>query len=207
MIHKYFVTGIGTEVGKTYCSAMLVKALKADYWKPVQAGDLHDLEKEKISKWSGTDGQLFPERYLLNTPASPHYAAELDNVRIELDDFELPQTDNALVVEGAGGLLVPLNEKDTIFDLIKKIDLPVVLVIKHYLGSINHSLLSLDLLKAHNIPIAAVIFNGESSPHSESVITNWIPEGTKLLYMPDIDWSDTALADKTANDWAKELND
>jgi dethiobiotin synthetase len=166
-----FVTGIGTEVGKTVTAALLVRALRADYWKPIQSGDLDDTDTMKVEAWAGeAAGQIHTERYRLNLPMSPHASAADDGVAIGLNDFELPQTDNFLVVEGAGGLQVPLNDKDCIIDLISHLGLPVVLVSRHYLGSINHTLLSVEALRHRNIPIAGLIFNGDPHPSTESII-------------------------------------
>ncbi len=166
---KYFVTGIGTEIGKTVCSSVLVQALGADYWKPVQSGDLHFTDSDKIKAWTDCPC-IHPEGFRLNTPASPHYSAEVDGVNISLDDFALPATENTLIVEGAGGLLVPLNDEDTILDLMKSLAIPCILISSNYLGSINHTLLSIEMLKSQGIEIAAVIFSGKENPVTESII-------------------------------------
>lgn len=169
---KYFVTGIGTEVGKTIVSAILVKALEADYWKPVQSGDLDFTDTDKVTAWAGMSTErIHPETYRLSLPMSPHASAASDGVRISLNDFELPDTPNSLIVEGAGGLMVPLNEEDVMIDLIAHLKIPVVLVSRNYLGSINHTLLSIEALQRRRIPIAGLIFNGESVPTTESIIT------------------------------------
>ncbi len=166
-----FVTGIGTEIGKTVASAILTEALEADYWKPVQSGDLDNTDTMKVQRWiSNSKTKFHPETYRLHTPMSPHAAAEIDGVQIRLDRFHLPETDNFLLAEGAGGLMVPLNNQDCIIDLIARLGLPVVLVSRHYLGSINHTLLSIEALQRRNIPIAALIFNGKEHPTTESVI-------------------------------------
>ncbi len=167
--NRFFVSGIGTEVGKTVVSAILVKALQADYWKPVQAGDLLFSDSMKIAEWV-PGARIHQEAYRLQTPMSPHAAADIDGIQIDLNAFELPATDNSLIVEGAGGLLVPLNEKDHMLDLIERLKLPVILVSRHYLGSINHTLLSLEALKARNIPLAGLIFNGKEHPTTERII-------------------------------------
>lgn len=171
MKRQYFVTGIDTEIGKTVTSAVLVEYLKADYWKPVQAGELDFSDTKKVQSYISNDRSVFhPETYRLNTPASPHLAAEIDDIEISLDDFQLPQTDNDLIVEGAGGLMVPLNYKHMVIDLIKKLELEVILVTKHYLGSINHTILSIKALQNLNIPIAGLIVNGAPNESSESAI-------------------------------------
>ena len=167
---KLFVTGIGTDVGKTIASAILVEALQADYWKPIQAGDLDHSDSIKLkSLISNSKTQIFPNSYKLNTPASPHYAAQLDGITIDINQIKEPKTANHLVIEGAGGLLVPLNDTACIIDLIQK-DYEVILVSRHYLGSINHTLLSLEALKSKNIPCAGIIFSGDENPATESII-------------------------------------
>jgi len=170
---KYFISGIGTDVGKTIVSAVLTEALQADYWKPVQAGDLDFGDADRVKSLVSNKKSVFhPGRFGLNTPASPHYAAELDGVEIALSDFSIPQTDNHLLIEGAGGLMVPLNSKDTVADLIKHLDVPVILVSRNYLGSINHTMLSIELLKNKGIKIAGIVFNGDTTPASENWILN-----------------------------------
>ncbi len=177
---KYFVSGIGTDVGKTIVSAILTEALQADYWKPVQAGDLDFSDTDKLRMLvSNTKTVFHPERYRLNTPASPHYAAEIDGIEIALQDFKLPETKNNLIIEGAGGLFVPLNNSLTILDFIEDLKIPVILVSRNYLGSINHTMLSFDAMKSRNIPIAGIVFNGESTPASEK----WILNKTGLNYL------------------------
>lgn len=166
-----FITGIGTGIGKTVVAAILTESLKADYWKPVQSGDLDNSDTMKVQALISNDKTVFhPEAYRLTQPFSPHKSAALDGIEIDLHSFKLPETDNTLIIEGAGGLMVPLNDKDLMIDLIKKLDAEVVLVIQHYLGSINHSLLSLEALYSRNISIRAIIFNGNSDGYSENII-------------------------------------
>ena len=166
-----FITGTDTEIGKTVTSAALTEAWQADYWKPIQAGDLDNSDSMKIARWvSNNKTQIHPERYRLNHPMSPHAAAALDGIHIDLKDFSIPQTDNLLLIEGAGGLYVPINEDFCIIDLIKKLDVPVILTSKNYLGSINHTLLSINALKGRGIAIHGIVFNGESNPETERII-------------------------------------
>lgn len=170
-LDKFFVSGIDTGIGKTFVSTVLAEALNADYWKPIQAGDLENSDSIKVSKLvSNETTKVHDERYRLNTPCSPHLAARIDGLEIKLSDFELPQTKNKLVVEGAGGLLVPINEKETVLDLIKYLELPVLIVSKNYLGSINHTLSSFEILKHHGIKNIGVIFSGEGNQETESII-------------------------------------
>ncbi|RNC92488.1 MAG: dethiobiotin synthase [Allomuricauda sp.] len=166
---KLFVTGISTEVGKTITSAILVEALQADYWKPIQAGDLDNSDSHKINQLiSNKKTKIHPNSYALKTPMSPHAAAEIDGVEIDLSSIVEPETDNHLVIEGAGGLLVPLNDTDTIFDLIRPA-YKVVVVSRHYLGSINHSLLTLNALKDKGFK-PGIIFSGNEHKTTESII-------------------------------------
>ncbi len=164
-----FVTGISTDVGKTIASAIVVEALEADYWKPVQAGDLSHSDSHTIAALiSNPRTQIHKNSYALNTPMSPHAAAEIDGISIALDKIVPPKTDNKLIIEGAGGLLVPLNDKDTVFDLIKPSD-KVIVVSRHYLGSINHSLLTIEKLQEKNLKVG-IIFSGNEHPTTESII-------------------------------------
>ena len=168
---KYFVSGIGTEVGKTIVSAILAEALKADYWKPIQAGDLEQSDSIKVRDLlSNESTQIHTESYQLKLPISPHAASEKEQVAIELSAMPLPNTSRPLIVEGAGGLLVPINKKECIIDLIDSLKLEVILVSKHYLGSINHTLLSIEALNARDIPIKGIIFNGQPNYDTESII-------------------------------------
>ncbi|MGK5091204.1 dethiobiotin synthase [Deltaproteobacteria bacterium TL4] len=170
----FFVTGIGTEVGKTVVSAILVETLKAHYWKPVQAGDLENTDTMKIQQWvSHQQVHCYPEQYRFTRPMSPHAAAEREGVRIRLDHFQLPQTQRPLVVEGAGGLMVPLNDQVLVLDLIVHLKLPVILVSRTYLGSINHTLLSILCLQSRNVPILGIIFNGPVNYETEAYILQY----------------------------------
>lgn len=166
---SYFVTAIGTDSGKTLVSAILCEVLHADYWKPVQAGLPRDTDTVK-QLVSNTTTKFHNEQFVLNTPASPHYAAEKDNVKIKLSEFKLPFTSNRIIVEGAGGCLVPLNDTDFVVDFVRLFSLPVVLVSNLYLGSINHTLLTAYYLKQKQIDVTGIIFNGEPNPASEQII-------------------------------------
>jgi dethiobiotin synthetase len=171
---QYIIAGIGTEIGKTFISSILTEALQADYWKPIQSGALDFTDTDAIrSLISNTKTVFHPEAYRLNEPMSPHAAAAIDGVEIELSKFQLPQTDNHLIVELAGGIMVPLNDRETNLDLIKKLNIPVILISKNYLGSINHTLLSVEILKMNNIEVKGLIFNGEQNKSSEDFILNY----------------------------------
>ena len=167
---EIFITGISTEVGKTVASAIVVEALKADYWKPIQAGELDYSDSHKIKEFiSNNDSKIFENSYALKTPMSPHAAAEIDDITIDLEKIIKPNTKNHLVIEGAGGLLVPLNDNDTILDIIKS-EYKVIVVSRHYLGSINHTLLSIEMLKQRGLDIAGIIFSGKEHKTTEEII-------------------------------------
>jgi dethiobiotin synthetase len=170
----YFVTGIGTGIGKTIVSAILVEKLKADYWKPVQSGDLDNSDSLSVeSLISNTTTKIHPEAYRLNQPFSPHKSAAIDGITIDPENFIPPKTDNALIIEGAGGLMVPLNGSFLIIDLIKKLNIPAILVSQNYLGSINHTLLSIQVLKQYGIPIKGIIFNGVKDIYTKEFILDY----------------------------------
>lgn len=164
----YFITAIGTDSGKTLVSAIFSEALGADYWKPIQSGKPKDSDtiKDLVSK----DIKIHKEAYLFKTPASPHAAAKIDGVKIELKKINIPKYNQHLIIEGAGGLLVPINDDEKIADLILKLKVPIVLVVNLYLGCINHSLLTIEALKARNIFIWGIVFNGDANVESEQQI-------------------------------------
>lgn len=181
---RFFVSGIGTDVGKTIMSAILVEALQADYWKPVQAGDLENTDTMKISSLiSNSVSVIHPETFRFSQPMSPHAAAEIDKIKIKLQDIVLPSTLNTLIIEGAGGLMVPLNDEHLVLDLIEKLNAEVILVSKNYLGSINHTLLSVHALRSRNIPITGIVFNGKQAASSEEYILKYT--GLKCLFRMD----------------------
>lgn len=169
---KIFITGISTDVGKTVTSAIVVEALEADYWKPIQAGDLNLSDTHKVkSQISNSKSHFFPNAYALNTPASPHLAAEIDGITIDIKNIIEPKTENHLVIEGAGGIFVPLNDNETIVDLIQP-DYKVIVVSRHYLGSINHTLLTIEAIRNRGFEVAGIIFSGSENKSTESLILN-----------------------------------
>lgn len=175
---KLFITGIGTDVGKTVVSAIVTEALEADYWKPVQAGELATGDSHTVANLiSNNITSIHPNAYALNTPMSPHAAAKIDGVTLDLQKIVTPETSNNLVIEGAGGLLVPLNDKQTILDLIQP-DYKVIVVSRHYLGSINHTLMTIELLQQKGFDIS-VIFNGDEHLSTENIIKEMT--GVKVL--------------------------
>lgn len=169
-----FITGIGTDIGKTIVSAVLVEKLKADYWKPIQSGDLNNSDTKKVGDLVSNKISVFhPEAYQLSQPFSPHKSAALDGIEIDLNQIRLPKTSNQLIIEGAGGLMVPLNNKEYVVDLIQHFNAEVILIVKHYLGSINHTLLSLGMLQNKGILVKGIIFNGDSETYSEQAIVDY----------------------------------
>ena len=167
---KLFITGIGTDVGKTIAAAIITESLEADYWKPIQAGDLENSDSHKISKYlSNSKSIIHPNSYQLNTPASPHFAAQIDGITIDKNKIIEPKTNNHLVIEGAGGVLVPLNDSDCIIDLIQP-DYKIIVVSRHYLGSINHTLMTIEVLKSRKLDIAGIIFSGNQNIATETII-------------------------------------
>ncbi len=166
---RFVVTGIGTDVGKTVVSAILAETLKATYWKPVQAGDLDNSDSIKVASWTN-EVNVLPEKFLLTEPMSPHAAAEIDGVIIDSYDLQ-PPLNSPLIIEGAGGLIVPLNAHGlTYLDAFQQWKLPVILVSRHYLGSINHTLMSCELLKHRGIEIHGIVFVGDENPATETII-------------------------------------
>jgi dethiobiotin synthetase len=169
MQKQYFITGISTEVGKTVAAAIITEALQADYWKPIQAGELDNSDTHKVKRLISNSKSVFHENsYALKTPMSPHAAAEIEGITIDLKKIIVPKTKNHLVIEGAGGLLVPLNESTTILDIIKP-NYKVIVVSRHYLGSINHTLLTIKLLQEKGFDIA-IIFSGDAHKTTEDII-------------------------------------
>jgi dethiobiotin synthetase len=167
---KFFVTGTDTDIGKTVFSSALAGALHASYWKPIQAGTAGRTDSDTVRELSGLQpARVLAEGYCLTTPCSPHRAAELDGVRIDCDVLQVPDVD-PLVVEGAGGLMVPVTRDVLIIDLIARWRLPVILVARTSLGTINHSLLSIHALRSRDIPVLGIAFVGEAVPDSEDVI-------------------------------------
>lgn len=173
-MRKIFVTGIGTDVGKTIASAIITEALQADYWKPIQAGLYPLTDKEKVKSLISNKTSVFhPESYLLKEPMSPHAAAEMEGVTIDLNTIIVPATKNTLIIEGAGGIMVPINNHSFVLDLIEKLNAEVVLVVQNYLGCINHSLLTINALKQKGIKITGLIFNGAPHPSSHEIILTY----------------------------------
>ena len=166
---NYFITAIGTDSGKTVVSAIFVEALKADYWKPIQAGLPRDTDSVQ-QLITNKQSRFHPEAFLLNTPASPHAAAKIDGINIRVDDIDVPECDNSMVIEGAGGILVPINDEEVVIDMFPKLNARLIVVCNLYLGSINHSLLTIAEIRRRGLEIYGLIFNGPENAESESII-------------------------------------
>ncbi|NQX38405.1 dethiobiotin synthetase [Pedobacter steynii] len=174
MNKTYFITGIGTGIGKTIVSAILTEKLQADYWKPIQSGDLDNSDSLLVARLiSNQKTVIHPEQFKLSQPLSPHLSARIDGIHIEAAAIKAPATTNNLVIEGAGGLMVPINEEELILDLIKSLSAKVIVVSQNYLGSINHTLLTLEVLKSRKIEVEGLIFNGAANEESERYISTY----------------------------------
>jgi dethiobiotin synthetase len=184
---NYFITGIGTNVGKTIVSAILTESLQADYWKPIQSGTDEGKDSDIIRDlFSNSKTIIHPESYLLKQPLSPHFAAKIDGVEIEMKEIRLPITDNNIIIEGAGGIFVPINETQFVIDIAKKIDCEIILVVSNYLGCINHALLSLNYLISNQYKIKAIVFNGNFEIEIKSAITN-LYKDLQLIEIPTLE--------------------
>jgi dethiobiotin synthase len=178
---QYFITGTDTDVGKTFVSALLVHALNARYWKPIQSGTPDTETVRKLMQISPE--KIFPASYSLKAALSPDQAAALENIEIDLDMCRLPKTDSTLIVEGAGGIYAPLNANKMMLDLMKQLDIPVVIVTRGTLGTINHTLMTLDILRKNNLKIHGIIFCGKLNPDNQIAIEKWGAVKT-LLHVP-----------------------
>ena len=170
---SFFLTGTDTEVGKTVICAWLMVHYRYNYWKPIQSG-MDSPDTKTIQKITGFDNSFFfPPAYELQRPLSPHESAKRDGIDIELTNFFLPKKEEKIIVEGAGGILVPINEIYFIVDIIKKLGLPILLVARSGLGTINHTLLTVNELKKRNLPLQGIILNGEKNQSNKEAVEKY----------------------------------
>lgn len=200
---EYVVTGIGTDVGKTVVSALLCAALDADYWKPVQTGSSEWSDARRIAALIGQE-RVVPGVYSFEQPISPHAAAKLAHSTIETAQLRIPARHRPLIIEGAGGVHVPLNDTHTFLDVLQVWDVPVIVVSRNYLGSINHTLLTLETLQQRAIPVAGIIFNGPSTPLSENAIVAY-SKVPVLGHVPEVDAITPEFIQTFAASWRSEL--
>jgi dethiobiotin synthetase len=187
VVQGFFVTGTDTDVGKTVVSAWLVGQLGACYWKPVQAGSEPETDSKIVQRLSGVSpDRILPEAYVLAEPIAPHEAARRERITVEMAKLSPPSCDRPLVVEGAGGLMVPLNDKSFVIDLAHELELPLILVARSTLGTINHTLLSLEAIRRRGLPIAGVVVNGPETPHNRAAIERY----GQVEIIAEIPWLD-----------------
>jgi dethiobiotin synthetase len=171
MSGQFVITGTNTDIGKTVFAAALTSALGASYWKPVQAGLAEGTDSETVARIGGVDpARILPERFRLKIPASPHFSAAQEGITIGLDDLGIPQIDGPLIIEGAGGALVPINPQLLFADLFAHWALPVIIVASTSLGTINHSLLTIEALRSRGVAIHGIAFIGAENADSEQTI-------------------------------------
>jgi len=186
MPRKISILGIHTDIGKTVTSAAMTEALQADYWKPVQAGDLDNSDSIKIKKWiSNSRSVIHEEAVRLQMAASPHTAAKDENRLYDFREFQVPKTENTLLIETAGGIFSPIDDEHTMLDMVEYFQWETALVCKNYLGSINHTLLSLEAIRRRNIDILALIVNGERNESAESFIRSYA-KTERVIHIPEL---------------------
>lgn len=196
---RFFITGTDTGVGKTLVSAILMAGLNAAYWKPVQSGTDEMTDSAWIRRVTGfAEDAFLPETYRLKQPLSPHAAAARDGVRIRLAAFDMPDQDRypRLIVEGAGGVMVPLNENQFMVDLMKYLDLPVLVVARSTLGTINHTLLTLEMLRQNKLEILGVVLNGPPDPINKNAIETYgrVPVMAEVDILPQLNFQTVSNA-------------
>jgi len=186
-VQGFFVTGTDTDVGKTVVSAWLVARLEACYWKPVQAGNHPETDSAIVRRLTGAPpGRILPEAYVLPEPIAPHEAARRAGVAIDMAKLVPPPCDRPLVVEGAGGLMVPLTDTAYVIDLAAELHLPIILVTRSTLGTINHTLLSLEAIRRRGLTLAGVVVNGPETPHNRAAIERY----GRVEVVAEIPWLD-----------------
>jgi dethiobiotin synthetase len=191
-VEGFFVTGTDTNVGKTVVSAWLVGQLDGCYWKPVQAGTRPETDSDIVRSLAGVPpDRILPEAYVLSEPIAPHEAARREGITIDLGKLVLPVCDRPLVVEGAGGLMVPLTDDAYVIDLATELHLPVVLVARSTLGTINHTVLSLEAIRRRGLPLAGVVITGPETPHNRAAIERY----GQVEVIAEIPWLDAVTHD------------
>jgi dethiobiotin synthase len=191
-VQGFFVTGTDTDVGKTVVSAWLVARLGAHYWKPVQAGNHPETDSAIVHRLTeAAPERILPEAYVLPEPIAPHEAARRAGVVIDMARFVPPPHEGPIVVEGAGGVLVPLNDNSYVIDLARELDLPIVLVTRSTLGTINHTLLSLEAIRRRGLHLAGVVVNGPETPHNRAAIERY----GQVEVIAEIPWLDRLTPD------------
>ncbi len=184
---NYFITGIGTDVGKTLVAAIITESLQADYWKPVQSGTSQSEDKATVENLiSNPITKFHKESYSFKEPLSPHYAAILENQIIKLDNILFPDSSNEnMVIEGAGGVLVPLNDNTYVIEIAENFNCDVIVVVRNYLGCINHTLLTLEYLMNRGINVVGIVLNGNFDEPVKKAITNY-SEIPVVLELPEL---------------------
>ncbi len=199
-LRKIAVAGIGTDAGKTIVSAILALALNADYWKPIQCGLCKD--RDNVEELLQGSAVTHPEAIFLKAPRSPHHAAKIEGFEIDLKQIHLPKTTRPLIIEGCGGIFVPLNLQNLTIDLFAKWNCEWVVVSRHYLGSINHTLLTLEAMKNRGLNVRGIIFNGESCPHTEEAILAFSKTPCIGRLQQEKQWTTKRIC-KYANKWKR----
>lgn len=202
-MNRIIVCGIGTDVGKTLVSTILLEAVKGHYWKPVQAGNLKQSDTNRVQKLLG-DVHCYPEAFRLKHPLSPHHAASLEGIEIHQHDFCLPAPLCPLVIEGAGGVLVPINRNRLLIDIFSDWQCEWVIVSRHYLGSINHTLLTIEALQKRQLPIKGMIFNGTDQIETENFILSYTGVNCLGHLYPETQWT-LPIVQRYAHLWKKKL--
>jgi dethiobiotin synthetase len=188
IVNGFFVTGTDTDVGKTVVSAWLLAHLDACYWKPVQAGAEPETDSATVRRLAEVSAdRILPEAYLLSEPIAPHEAAQRSGIAIDMAKLVPPPCDRPLVVEGAGGLMVPLTDEAYVVDLATELHLPLILVARSTIGTINHTLLSLEAIRRRGLPLAGVVINGPETPHNRAAIERY----GQVEVIAEIPWLET----------------
>jgi dethiobiotin synthetase len=209
-VNGFFVTGTDTDVGKTVVSAWLLAHLDACYWKPVQAGAEPETDSATVRRLAEVSAdRILPEAYLLSEPIAPHEAAQRSGIAIDMAKLVPPPCDRPLVIEGAGGLMVPLTDEAYVVDLATELHLPLILVARSSIGTINHTLLSLEAIRRRGLPLAGVVINGPETPHNRAAIERYgqveviaeipwletVSRSTLLAIQPELDLAKLARAE------------